>query len=53
MLQALLQPEVGQVVATQFVAQKRQEFFVLPQKRVLEVGAEDVMAMLDLGQRGV
>src|SRR3954454_4479399 len=40
--------EVVKVVGAQFVAQEGRELFVLPQHRALEVGAEDMMAMLDL-----
>ena len=39
--------EVGEVVGDQLVAQEGGELFVLLQKRVFEVGAEDMMAVLD------
>src|SRR5712672_4270689 len=47
MVQSLLEAEVGEVVGDQLVAQEGGELFVLLQKRVFEVGAEDVMAVLD------
>src|ERR1700724_1380813 len=47
MVQSLLETEIGEVVGDQFVAQEGGELFVLLQKRVFEVGAEDVMAVLD------
>src|SRR5467141_4166365 len=42
-----LKTEVGEVVGDQFVAQEGGELFVLLEEGVLEVGAEDMMAMLD------
>src|SRR4249919_1673505 len=48
MVQAFAQTEVVEVVGAQFVAQEGREFFVLPQHCALEVGAEGMMAMLDL-----
>ena len=48
MVQSLPQTEVGEVVGAQFVAQEGRELFVLLEEGVLEVGAEDMMAMLDL-----
>src|SRR6266436_1226880 len=47
MVQSLLKTEVGEVVGDQFVAQEGGELFVLLEEGVLEVGAEDMMAMLD------
>src|SRR5215472_8103172 len=47
-VQALLETEVLEIVGTELVAQERRELLVLPEDRVLEVGAEDVMAVLDL-----
>src|SRR5256714_10047037 len=47
MVQSLLEMEIGEVVGDQLVAQKGGELFVLLQKRVVEVGAEDMMAVLD------
>ena len=43
MVQSLLEMEIGEVVGDQLVAQEGGELFVLLQKRVFEVGAEDVM----------
>ena len=48
MIESLLQAEVAQVVGTEFVAQVAGEFFVLFEKGVFPVSAEDVMAVLDL-----
>jgi hypothetical protein len=48
MVQSFLEPEVGEVVGAQLVAQERGEFLILLEEGVLEVGAEDMMAMLDL-----
>ena len=47
-VQALLETEVSEVVGAQFIAQERCELLVLLQKRVLEVGAIDMVAVLDL-----
>src|SRR5882724_10453052 len=47
MVQSLLKTEVGEVVGDQFVAQEGGELFVLLEEGVLEVGAEDMMAMPD------
>ena len=48
MVQSFAQAEVGEVVGAELVAQKRRELFILLEEGVLEVGAEDMMAMLDL-----
>jgi hypothetical protein len=48
MIQSLLQAEVAQVVGAEFVAQVTGELLILFEKGVLPVGAENVMAMLDL-----
>ena len=53
MLQAFLQPEVGEVVGADLVAQEGGELLVLLDEGVLAVGAEDMMAVLDLLERGV
>src|SRR5208282_5872578 len=45
MVEPLAQAEVGEIVGDQFVAQKGQE---LLEEAALEVGAEDMMAVLDL-----
>src|SRR3954463_536953 len=47
MVQALPEAEVGEVVGDQLVAQKGGEFFVLFEKSVPEIGAENVMAVFD------
>src|SRR5712671_3959302 len=47
MVQSLFEPEVGEVVGDQLVAQEGGELFVLFEEGVLEVGAEDVMAVLN------
>ena len=46
MVQSLLETEIGEVVGDQLVAQEGGELFVLLQKRVFEVGAEELMAVL-------
>src|SRR5437764_7487317 len=46
-VQSLFEAEVGEVVGDQLVAQEGRELFVLFEEGVLEVGAEDVMAVLD------
>jgi hypothetical protein len=46
-VQSLLEAEVGEVVGDKLVAQEGGELFVLFEEGVLEVGAEDVMAVLD------
>ena len=51
-IESFLQAEVAQVVGAEFVAQVAREFLVLFQKGVLPVGAENVMAVLDLVDHG-
>src|SRR5260221_3637945 len=52
MVQSLFEPEVGEVVGDQLVAQEGGELFVLFEEGVLEVGAEDVMAVLSAIDEG-
>src|SRR6516225_10733186 len=47
MIQALFEMEIGEVVGDELVAQESGELFVLLEEGVFEVGAEDVMAVLD------
>jgi hypothetical protein len=47
-VQAFLQAEVGEVVGADFIAQEGEELLVLLEKGVLEVGAKDMVAVLDL-----
>src|SRR3984893_7134995 len=47
MVQSLSEPKIGEVVGDQLVAQVGGELFVLFEEGVLEVGAEDMMTMLD------
>ena len=47
-VQSLFEAEVVEVVGAELIAQERCELFVLLQESMLEVGAKDVMAMLDL-----
>src|SRR6202048_3403731 len=47
MVQSLFETEIGEVVGDQLVAQEGGELFVLFEEGVLEVGAEDVMAVLN------
>src|SRR5215470_10643241 len=53
MLQTFLQSEIAKIVGAELVAQEGGELFVLLEEAVLPVGAEDVMAVLDLFQGGV
>ena len=52
MVQPFLKSEVGEVVGAEFVAQESRELFILLEEGALEIGAEDVMAMLDLIDNG-
>jgi hypothetical protein len=47
-IQAFLQAEVGEVVGADFIAQEGEELLVLLEEGVLEVGAKDMVAVLDL-----
>jgi hypothetical protein len=51
-VKALPEPEVLEVVGAELVAQDRRELLVLLQEGMLEVGAVDMMAMLDLVDDG-
>src|SRR5881296_1915384 len=53
MLQTFLEPEVGEVVGAELVAQEGGELLVLLEEAIFPVGAEDVMPMLDLLQGSV
>src|SRR3979411_1027252 len=48
MIESFFQAEVAQVIGAKLVAEEAGELLVLFEKSVLPVGAEDVMAMLDL-----
>src|SRR5579864_447149 len=48
MIETFLEAEVAQVIGAKLVAEEAGELFVLFQKSILPVGAEDVMAMPDL-----
>src|SRR6202008_2399412 len=48
MIQSLLETEVVEVVGTEFVAQEHRELLILPENSIAKVGAEHVMAVLDL-----
>src|SRR3979411_731623 len=48
MIESFLQAEVAQVIGAKLVAEEAGELLVLFEKSILPVGAEDVMAMLDL-----
>ena len=52
MVQPFLETEVGKVVGAEFVAQERRELLILLEEGSLEIGAEDMMAMLDLIDNG-
>ena len=47
-IQSLPETEVVEIVGTEFVAQEHREFLILPENRIAEVGAEHMMAVLDL-----
>ena len=51
-IETFLQAEVTQVVGAEFVAQEAGELFVLFEEGILPVGAEDMMAVLDLVDHG-
>ena len=48
MLQTLLQPEIGQIIGADLIAQEGGEHLILLDEGVLEVGPEDVMPVFDL-----
>ena len=48
MIEPFLQTEIAQVIGAKLVAEEAGELLVLFEEGVLPVGAEDVMAMLDL-----
>src|SRR5258707_15718479 len=52
MVQAFSQTEVGEIVGARFVAQKRRELVVLLEEGGFEVGAEQMMAVLDAIDHG-
>src|SRR5260370_22769566 len=53
MFEALLEPEVSEIVGAELVAQEGGELLVLFEESIFPVGAEDMMAVLDLLQGGV
>src|SRR5207245_7613686 len=53
MFEAFLEPEVSEIVGAEFVAQEGGELLVLFEESIFPVGAEDMMAVLDLLQCGV
>jgi len=52
MIQPFLQPEIVQIIGTEFVAQVSGELFVLFEEGVFPVGAEDMMTVFDLVDYG-
>src|SRR6267143_3380698 len=48
MIESFFQAEVAQVIGAKLVAEEAGELLVLFEEGVLPIGAEDVMAMLDL-----
>ena len=44
MIEAFLETKVAQIIGAEFMAQEAGELFVLFEKGILPVGAEDVMA---------
>src|SRR5207247_10626786 len=53
MFEAFLEREVSEIVGAEFVAQEGGELLVLFEESIFPVGAEDMMAVLDLLQGGV
>src|SRR4051794_5558661 len=47
-IESLLQTEVAQVIRTEFVAQEAGELFILFEKSVFPIRAEDMVAVLNL-----
>ena len=52
-LQTFLQPEIGQIIGADLIAQESGKLLVLLHEGMFEVGPEDMMPVLDLLQRGV
>ena len=52
-LQSFFQTQIFQVIGAEFIAQESGEFFILFDERVFEVGAKDVMAVIDAFQGAV
>jgi hypothetical protein len=48
MVEPLFETEIVKVVGAEFVAQEHRELLILPENSIAEVGAEHVMAVLDL-----
>jgi hypothetical protein len=48
MVEPLFETEIVEVVGAEFVAQEHREFLILPEHGIAEIGAEHVMAVLDL-----
>ena len=48
MVEAFFETEIVKVVGAEFVAQEHRELLILPENSIAEVGAEHVMAVLDL-----
>src|SRR6202008_2663037 len=46
-VQSIFEVEIGDVIGDQLVAQEGEELFVLLQEVILEVGAKDMVAVLD------
>ena len=53
MLDSFFKEEVFEVIATEFDSQEGLEFFILFDKGMFEVGAQDMMAMVDPFERGL
>ncbi len=52
MIQSFLQTEVGEVIGAEFISEEGRELLVLFEESVFPVGAEDMMAVLDLFDDG-
>jgi hypothetical protein len=46
-IQSFVEVEIGEVIGDQLVAQEGEKLFVLLQEGILEVGAKDVVAVVD------
>ena len=53
MIESLFESAVCQVVGAKLISKIDRELLVLPKESVFKIHSEDVMAMLDLFERGV
>ena len=52
MVEVLFETEIVEVVGAEFVAQVHRELLILPEHGIAEIGAEYMMAVLDLIDHG-